>query len=204
MKFRLFGTPIIITRDRRKYPIKRDESGQSARKRAFAAFDEGKKPEEVYGSIEISLRTARRYYADWKKLPKNFTKNYELQRKLKRRGSPFFDDKTIKQVATKVFISEDEVAYYLRQPWGLHKIIRGEFIPDQDRKYQLDIAIRKVLLLKIVIAVELSDLPPKDMLQLVDRLIQEVKNQGGTSNLTHRVLSDTFAPNRRRKNIPKR
>ncbi len=30
----------------RKYPIKRDEYGRTARQRAFAAFGEGKKPAE--------------------------------------------------------------------------------------------------------------------------------------------------------------
>jgi hypothetical protein len=204
MKFRLFGSPIIITRDRRKYPIKRDESGQSARKRAFAAFDESKKPEEVYCNIRISLRTARRYYADWKKLPENFTKNYELQRKLKRRGSPFYDDKTIMMAATELCISEEEVAYYLQQSWGLHKIIRGEFIADQDRKNQLDDAIRKVVLLKVVTAMEVSALPPKDILVLANRLLQEAQEQRGRSNLARKVLSKFFSSNRRRFNIAKR
>ena len=41
----------------RKYPIKRDEYGQSARSRAFAAFDAGKRPAEIYEQIGISKRT---------------------------------------------------------------------------------------------------------------------------------------------------
>jgi len=203
MKFRLFGTPIIVTRDRRKYPIKRDESGLSARKRAFTAFDEGKKPEEVYADVQISLRTARRYYADWKKQPANFTKNYELLKKAKRIGSPSYIENTMCDIAIQLSIPTEEVSHYLEQPWGLHKVIRGEFIPDYDRKNRLDEMTRKVVLLKVVSAIELSALSPKDILVLVDRLLKEAQDQRGQSNAVRRIVSKMFKPNRRSKNQPK-
>lgn len=41
--------------DARKYPIKRDESGNSARKRAFAEFDEGNKPRDIFEAVGISI-----------------------------------------------------------------------------------------------------------------------------------------------------
>jgi len=204
MKFRIFGSPFIITRDRREYPIKRDEHGLSARKRAFAAFDEGRKPEEFCNSIDISLRTAARYHADWKKLPPKFAKNYELQKKTKRSGHPLFNDDAIKMIAGQLSIPEEEVAHYLETPWGLQKILKGEFIPDQERKIQWDEATRKVVLLKVVTAMEMSALPPKDILLLADRLLKEAKGQGGPSNLARRVVYKMFGANRRRKNHSKR
>jgi hypothetical protein len=51
-----------------RYSIKRDEYGRSARQRAFNAFDDGKWPAEVAKLVGISQRTARRYFADWKKI----------------------------------------------------------------------------------------------------------------------------------------
>lgn len=203
MKFRLFGAPITITRDRRKYPIRRDESGLSARKRAFAAFDQDKKPEEVFNSFQISLRTARRYYADWKKLPANFTKNYELLKKAKRIGSPSYIENTMCDIAIQLSIPTEEVSHCLEQPWGLHKIISGEFIPDYDRKNRLDEMTRKVVLLKVVSAIELSALSPKDILVLADRLLKEAQGQGGQSNAVRRIVSKMLKPNRRPKNQPK-
>jgi len=64
--------PIFRFRNKgRKYPIKKDEYGRSARKRAFAAFNSGARPADVASEVGISLQTACRYFSDWKKLPKN-------------------------------------------------------------------------------------------------------------------------------------
>jgi len=64
-------------------------------------------------------------------------------------------------------------------------------------------ATRKVVLLKVATAIELSALTPKDVLVLTDQLVNEAKDQGGTSNLARRIVSRMFGPNRRRKNMPK-
>ena len=62
----------------RKYPVRKDECGRSARQRAFEAFDDGKNPREVARMVEISVRTAYRYFADWKKFPQNLELHYQM------------------------------------------------------------------------------------------------------------------------------
>ena len=54
-----------ISRKERKYPVKRDVFGDSARKRAFELFDKGKLPSQAAQLVDISKITARRYFADW-------------------------------------------------------------------------------------------------------------------------------------------
>ena len=56
-----------LLRKRRKYPIKRNEFGESARRRAFDCFDRGLRPAQVANEVGISPRTACRYFADWKR-----------------------------------------------------------------------------------------------------------------------------------------
>jgi hypothetical protein len=74
---------------RLRYPIKRDESGQSARRRAFDAFDEGLKPADVAPMVDISVRTAGRYFEGWKKLPQNFEMRYGLAKMALRTDADF-------------------------------------------------------------------------------------------------------------------
>lgn len=77
----MFKIPVIeLRRKGRKYPIKRDSYGRSARQRAFAAFENGKTPAEVAVMVPISVRTARRYFADWQKLPHNLELHYRMIR----------------------------------------------------------------------------------------------------------------------------
>ena len=56
----------------RKYPIKKDETGKTARRRAFEAFDKGMRPAQVSRLVDISFRTACRYFTHWKRLPGHY------------------------------------------------------------------------------------------------------------------------------------
>jgi len=73
---------------KRKHPIKRDDRGRSARQRAFKAFKGGSTPAQVATMVPISVRTARRYYADWKKLPQNLEMRYRILKAAYRRILP--------------------------------------------------------------------------------------------------------------------
>lgn len=119
-------------RKARKYRIKRDEYGRSARRRAFDAFDGGKGPAEVSPMMEISLRTVCRYFADWKKLPKNLDSRYRLVRAMHKKD-PEFSEEIVKSLAAELGMSEEEVMERLQKPWGLKQLLMGKW-PNYSRE----------------------------------------------------------------------
>ena len=94
---------------KRKYPIKKGKYGRSARRRAFQLFDFGRMPDQVYAELDISLRTARRYYADWKKLPGAYSAHYKLAKHL-RKNRPDIHYDMVRQVADEFKIPADETS----------------------------------------------------------------------------------------------
>jgi AraC-like DNA-binding protein len=86
-----------LSKKRRKYPIKRDESGKSARCRAFDAFDRGLRPAQVIREVGISLRTACRYFADWKKHRPRLEPRYRFAKRLLK-NHPEFSEGTITMI----------------------------------------------------------------------------------------------------------
>ena len=72
----------------RKYPVKRDERGQSLRARCFKLFDEGMKPLEVEKELKMKKSTVSTYYRDWKKLGPDFDKQYAFTKGLFKKTSP--------------------------------------------------------------------------------------------------------------------
>jgi len=86
-----------LRRRRRKYPIKRDEWGRSARRQALDLFEHGKMPAQVALIVGVSVRTARRYFQDWKKLPRNLESKYMVAKKLLN-SSPGYREKVVKTI----------------------------------------------------------------------------------------------------------
>ena len=58
----------FLWRKRRKYPIKRDQYGRSARQHAFVLFDKKYRPAQIFkqGLIPVPIRTLFRYFEGWK------------------------------------------------------------------------------------------------------------------------------------------
>ena len=120
-----------LLRGGRKYPIKRDEFGRSARQRAFWLFDTGMRPSAVAPRVGISVRTARRYCADWKKTGAD-DKRYHFVKKLIKNSSEF-SEKTIEILSTGLGMSREEVIERLQKPWGLRQGLLGEW-PNYNRE----------------------------------------------------------------------
>ena len=108
----------------RRYPLKRDENGRSARQRAFDLFGTGQRPAEVCKTIPVSLRTACRYYEDFKKLHHKVP--YSMIRKWMREN-PEFSDKVIDMLATSLEMPREEVIVRMQKPWGLLQVMKGEW-----------------------------------------------------------------------------
>ena len=110
---------------RRRYPIKRDEQGRSARQRAFALFDQGCTPAGVAAQVEISARTARRYHADWKKRPENYDIRYVLMKMALL--DQHVRSRVAQAVASELKLPVRAVLPYLSRPWAAKQLLTGEW-----------------------------------------------------------------------------
>lgn len=113
-------------RRRRRYPIKYDEQGRSARRQAFDLFDHGKMPAEVAPIVGISVETARRYFQDWKKLPRNFEARYTVAKKILN-SSPEYREETVKTICRLLGLPENEVRARFQEPWGLKRYLTDKW-----------------------------------------------------------------------------
>jgi len=165
-----------LRRDARRYPIKRDEYGRSARKRAFEAFNEGKRPLEIYGDLGVSLLTTRRYYADWKKLPKGFAVHYAFMKKAF--GKPDVRRRFLDQIADLLRLPLPTLEGYFAQPWGIHKAVRGELAKDPKSRKAFRIYYRWTVLIHLKEQLEERDPPVDETVPvLIDLLADLAKKQ---------------------------
>lgn len=127
--------PIKVKKSARRYPIRRDERGKSARQRAFDLFDVGFRPVQVARSVEdVKLRTIYRYFEDWKNLPRNFGIEYRAFKALVKQGVEFSEE-TIKLLSDGLGMSEEEVIERLQKPWGIKQLLMGQW-PNYARERQ--------------------------------------------------------------------
>ena len=147
----------------RKHRTKRDEHGISARQRAFEAFDSGKRPGEVVQLVGISPRTAYRYFADWKQLPRNLELRYQIMR-IVRKGSPEFSQKTVDLLGSSLEMSEEEVLKRLEKPWGLKQLLMGRWPDYRQEREQSEAELRLRAALRFIDFMETGGVPPEKIL----------------------------------------
>jgi len=111
-------------RKKRKYPIKKNKYGWSNRYRALMLFDQGMTPAQVASGSdgEVSVRTARRYYSCWKKLPRGLEEKYRRIRKAMKRY-PEYSEMLLKNVADQLGLPLDELKQKLEKPWSFKRLI---------------------------------------------------------------------------------
>jgi len=157
--FRLFR--VIRREDRRKYPIKRDEYGRSARQQAFEGFDKGKRPAEVIQVIDITLKTACRYFADWKKQPKDLNFDYKRLRYRVRNESEF-SDLVVDKLVEHLGMPREEVIERLSKPWAIKQFISGKWPNPKKERVQSAQESRLHAALDIVGLLEFRGIPPDE------------------------------------------
>jgi hypothetical protein len=157
-----------LRRRSRKYPIKRDEYGRSARQRAFKVFDSGKRPGEVAQIIEISPRTAYRYFADWKKLPRNLELRYQMLKTVRERSKDF-SQKTVDLLSSSLEMSEEEVMERLEKPWGLKQLLMGKWPDHRQEREQSEAELRLRATLRFIDFMETGGVPPE---KILDQLLK--------------------------------
>lgn len=120
-----FRSILRVTTGKRRYPVKRDEQGRSARQRAFVLFDQGCTPAGVAAQVEISARTARRYHADWKKRPHDYPIRYTLMKMALR--DQHLRLSMAQAVASDLKLPVRTVLPYLSRPWAAKQLLTGEW-----------------------------------------------------------------------------
>jgi len=161
--------PLLKLRKRsRKYPIKRDEQGRSARQRAFEAFDYGKRPGEVVRIVGISPRTAYRYFADWKKLPQNLELCYRTMKTV-RKNNWEFSKETVESLSAYLEMLEEEVKERLEKPWGLKQLLMGKWPNHRQERERSEAELRLRAALCVINLMESGGVPPE---KILDQLLK--------------------------------
>lgn len=164
----------------RKYPIRCDEYGRSARKQAFSLFGWGYHPSQIYreGKIPVSKRTLFRYYEDWKKERRVIS--YSVLRRYMRRN-PEFNQKTIEALSELLGLSIPEVILRMQRPWGVMQAMKGEWPDYVLKREQSDIENRLEAALRLVLFIELYGHKPEMIKNLVRNIIADAAcKEGGT------------------------
>jgi len=131
----------------RRHPIKRDENGRSARQHVFDLFSEGYRPAQVCKMLPISLRTACRYFEDFKKLHHRVP--YTAIRKWMK-DHPEFNKSVIDMLAVSLDMPQEEVIDRLSKPYGLMAAMKGEWPNYKLSRQQTEIEERLLAALTIV------------------------------------------------------
>ena len=162
----------------RRHPIKRDRNSRSARQRAFDFFWGGYRPAQVCKMLPISLRTACRYFQDFKKLHHRVP--YSTIRKWVRQ-SPEISNKVIAILATSLEMTPEEVITRMQRPWGLLEAMRGRW-PDYGlERERTEIEERLLAALEIV---KFADIFGHDPLMVRQTLKQLIMYRGEESSET--------------------
>ena len=162
----------------RKYPIKRDIFGRTARQWVFHYFDEGMGPAEAAPKAGVSTRTARRYRADWKKTPRGLQSRYEVVKRLMMTDLNFSQE-TIELIADNLGMSQEEVIERLQRPWGLKQLLMGRWPNYRRQEEQRKTEVRLEAALKLVLLFEQSEMTPEKIgawsLEIWEK-VQELKS----------------------------
>lgn len=167
-----------VLRGKRRYPIKRDERGLSARSRAFDLFDLDLRPKEVSKKVGISPATACRYYQSWKKAGgKNFRALYgPIAHNIKKNLE--VSDAAIQTLAEYYGISPQEIIVLAQKPWGVMRLLKGEWPNRRLDKLYKEQDKRLYSALKWIRILEAIGEDIELISEVMDRVADQVKRAG--------------------------
>ena len=170
MKLKLFNNTF---RRKRKYSIKRDSTGKSARRRAFELFDKGMRPAKVAPLIGLLPKTAYRYFEDWKKRPKDFEQRCNIARLLLKRDKNL-SEKTLKEIAEVYGYPVNRLRLLLQEPWGLQLFVMGKLAPKPQRQSMNTGSARLEAAIDIIYIMERMGVPPKRYIEVARKVTQGI------------------------------
>jgi AraC-like DNA-binding protein len=160
-----------LLKKRRKYPIKRDQFGRTARQRAFELFGRDLRPAQVSRQIGINLPTACRYFADWKKQSPRLEARYTSFRDILK-NHPDLSENMVRTMANELGMSVEEVGERLQRPWGLKQLLKGEW-PNYARERRISRAeARLQAALDLIHMLEIWGIPPEKLREVTEAVIR--------------------------------
>lgn len=173
---------------RRKHPIKRDEDGRSVRQRAFDLFSDGCRPAQVFRTLPISLRTACRYFEDFKKLHNRVP--YSAIRKWMK-DHPEFKESVIDMLAISLEMSREEVISRLSKPYGLMVAMKGAWPNYKLSRQRTEIEERLLAALTIVqFANIFGHKEPRLVMDTLKRLIMDRSEESSGAQDDYKWVKD--------------
>lgn len=169
--------PKFLRKDKRKYPIIKDEWGKSARARSFEAYDTGKRPVEVARILGISPKTAYQYHYQWKKLPKHFEENYQVLKKRLKENSELREE-IVQTISKNLGEPENKIRWWLQSPWGLKQIMSGEWRATQERKREIAEKKRTKTATKLIDMITIQGVSMDEIWEALQKLADEKSKSG--------------------------
>jgi len=174
----------------RIYPIKKDERGWSARRRAFDAFNSGKRPADVTQQVDVSLKTACRYFADWKKLPKNLGIRYEAARRIVKQETELSEE-VISLLSEHLGMARYDVIERLEKPWGIKQLILGKWTDYRQQQVYNRQEARLSAALYLVRFVESSGMSSEDLKEYIEMILNKASRSSQTEEY---IPSESLQP----------
>ena len=167
---------VVGTRTRR-YPIKRNKSGLTARQQCFRCFDADLRPAQAARIAGVSARTARRYRCDWAKLPGKFTGRYKLAKQIRKKVKGF-KETTIETLARELRVTEQHVRERLEKPWAVHQLLRGKWaeMDNAEEEIASEAELRLQNALELIHLFEIN-VPDNKITEALDRVRAEHEAQ---------------------------
>ena len=118
----------------RKYPIKRDETGKSARQRCFKLFEEEAPLQLIAEGEDVPIKAVYKYHRQWLKDP-HITKHLAYLKTMFPRENPN-RDKSINQLALVLGIESEKAEALLASLYGLQRLLTFKAVfPGHEREY---------------------------------------------------------------------
>lgn len=132
-------------RKKRKYPVKRDERGTSARQRCFEMFPDNIPPADISKAVGVKIETVYRYHQQWAKERGLEQQILYLKGVLKKEAPD--RERTVELLARTLGIAKEDVEAILLKPHGLRRLVtRKVYLPghrdaDHKRYIALELAV---------------------------------------------------------------
>jgi hypothetical protein len=134
-----------IKRKGRRYAIKRDEWGTSARARCFEMFEEGVPLPEISRTVGVPLKTVYTYHSQWKRAPHLEVRLAYMGKLLNARNPE--RECNLALLAQALGIDKEQIETVLSQPYGLKRLATGKlyFPGHQEQDHRRHIALELAL-----------------------------------------------------------
>ncbi len=140
--------PKMFQRKRgRKYPIKRDGEGRTARQRCFEMLKDKVPLPEIAKTVGVKIETVRKYYQQWKKNP-DIERNLAYYNWIFDPSAP--DRERSKEITASLFgMSKEQLETVLQQPYGLRRLLSNKIYSPAhaDAAHKRHIAMELALLI---------------------------------------------------------